>query len=140
MAEGKQGKVQLAAGLMGVYLLLTSSGALADSVELTLADSIGLALKNNPSVTISTAMQESSLWATRQAEAGWGPLITFSNSDARAHVSSPLSRYSSQFDNHLGLLQPLYTGGLVEGLVAQAKLDAQISSLGLDKTKRNCLA
>jgi outer membrane protein len=125
-------------------LFMLSQPVLAASIELSLEDSIALALKNNESMQIAEISREKSAWAIKQAQAGKGVAITYIHSDTRsdatpsflnpmAYPTVPAYNYSS---NKLSASLPLYTGGKLESIINQAKLGLKASDLTIDATKQ----
>ena len=122
------------------------SQAAPEAVKLTLADSIALALANNPAIKIAQSESEKALWKVNQARAHKGFTIAYSYTRGRTDqppswynnttVNYPLSynpltksfiEYPAwpetyDFYNHqLQLLLPLYTGGKIENSISLAK-------------------
>jgi len=112
---------------------------LAAPAELSLDDSIALALKNNPTIKIAEAGKEKSLWGIEQAKAGKGFTLGYTHSDIRTDKSSTtlaVVPLYNLFSNQLTLSLPIYTGGKLEGLIDQAKLNFKVSNLNVDATKQ----
>lgn len=156
-------KLCLGAIAAGGCLLLNIGGVFAAPVELTLEESIQMALKNNSAIKIADNDKQSAAWKIDEAKANKLPTLTFSNTDARASYlsSTTLKPYANsaltapdgttvygvravtvpggatnKFENKFTLSIPLYTGGKVEGLVDQAKLSFKAADLTVDKTKQ----
>lgn len=138
--ERQSWKKRLATAAAGGYLLLSAAAALAAPVELSLDESIALALKNNPTVKMAEADREKAAWAVREFQAGQGPTLSYTHTDSRTSpapsATTPNPVVRDNFDNKLRLSLPLYTGGRVEGLVGQARADLQVADLGLVKTRQ----
>lgn len=107
--------------LSGIFLLYSlSSAALAASVELSLGDSVTLALNNNPTIKIAEAGREKSLWGVEQAKAGKGVTLGYTHTDTRSDKSSTslaVVPVNNLFSNQLSLSLPIYTGGKLESLI-----------------------
>jgi outer membrane protein len=132
MSLGPRAKKRFALVAACGFMLLNTV-ALAAPLELSLDDSVALALKNNPTVKIAVAEREKYAWAVREALAGYGPTIGYSHSDKRyeqAHSDDP----KNDFNNTVNLSLPLYTGGRTEGLVSQSRIALQVADLGIAKT------
>lgn len=129
-------------GLLFAGCMLLGSVVQAAPVELSLDESVALALKNNPAVQIKAADREKAAWAVREAQAAKGPTLTFVHADTRtspARVISTTGRVpdiSNNFDNKLKLNMDLYTGGRVEALITQAELSLQSADLELAKNRQ----
>jgi ABC-2 type transport system permease protein len=104
--------------------------------KFTLADSIALALANNPAVKLAQAEQDKALWQVNQARTRYGPTLSYNF--ARARTDEPPSWYNNTttdypvsfyplstrrieypawtktydvYRHQLQLIYPLYTGG-----------------------------
>jgi len=120
----------LATGLV----VLNTAMVLAAPPEISLDDSVAMALKSNPSIQMALADKEKALWGIKENEAG--KLPTLSLASAYNHGSSSLATDSDNFNNSLKVNWPLYTGGRVEGQIDQAKLSADIANLGVAKAQQ----
>ncbi len=123
---------KLGALLAGGLLVFNTAAVFADPIELSLDDSVTMALKNNPSIKMALADKDKANWAINEAKAGKGVSIDFTHSDSRLH-SEAAGTYNS-FSNTASLSLPLYTGGKLEGQIDQAKLSAKVSDLALSQT------
>ncbi|HWR41089.1 MAG TPA: TolC family protein [Patescibacteria group bacterium] len=118
------------AALLTAGLLSTGAVAMAATpapVEMTLANTISMAFKNNWDTRMAEADQTKAFWALREARAGLlNPNLSFTHTASRYRTapSSVLGivTQDNQFDNQLTLKIPLYTGGAVEGAIDKAKL------------------
>ena len=107
--------------------------ALAAPVELTLDDSIAMAMKNNYDIKYANSSREKSYWALKQAEKSKGVSLTFTHIDERYKPTSLYysSTYTNYFDNELALTLPLYSGGKLDDQIEQAKLDLKVADLDI---------
>lgn len=121
----------LAALLIG---LCWSQAAAAAPQELTLQDSIRMALANNPAVKIAQADKDKAQWSLREAKAARWTTITFSHADARSKSAG--DNPADNFSNSVGLSWPLYTGGQREGLIGQAKANFVSADFGVEKSRQ----
>jgi TolC family type I secretion outer membrane protein len=133
-------KKHLVAMAAGGLLFANTVGVLAAPVELSLDDSVTMALKNNPSLKIALDNREKAAWAIRQYQAGAGPAVTYSHNEERTKTTEtaykpPIGVYGDTFANTVGLSLPLYTGGKVEGEVDQAKYNYKIADLAVNQSK-----
>lgn len=139
MVDVSRGKKRFALAVACGYMLLNAV-ALAAPVELSLDDSVAMALKNNPSLKIAESERDKAAWAVREYQAGYGPTIGFTHNDKRAQAApstlEPTPSPENNFNNTVTLSLPLYTGGRVEGQVGQAKIGLKVADIGLDKTKQ----
>ncbi|MDT8903779.1 TolC family protein [Anaeroselena agilis] len=138
MTHRKLGKKTLA--LVAGGLMLMSAVASAAPTELTLEESIALALRNNPTMKIAEADRDKYSWAVREAQAGQGPTLSYSHKDARAKAAPstlvPNPSPVNDFDNTVSLSLPIYSGGRVDGAIGKAEYDFKAADLGLAKTKQ----
>jgi len=142
----KQYKKWLAKGVVPAILVLTlSQPALAAPVELSLDESIALALKNNASMKTALTSRDSAFWAVKQAKAGKGFTLDYNHTSTRYNGYSTYELlfnrryqyvYTNDFENTFTLSVPLYSGGNLEGQIDQAKLNLQVSDLDLEATKQ----
>ncbi|MDR7866026.1 MAG: TolC family protein [Sporomusaceae bacterium] len=124
-----------------VMIAAFNQAALAAPIELSLDESVAMALRNNPNVKIAAADREKAAWSLREYKAGWGPTLKYTHTDTRtspAAVPSPTTGLTpdinNKFDNYLKLSIDLYTGGRVEGLVGQAEYNLKYYDLGYSKS------
>lgn len=127
-----------------VAFIALSQPVMAAAVELSLDDSIALALKNNQSVQIAQVSKEKSAWAVQQAQASKGFTVDYTHSDMRTDAPPTwldASKYPTvasynYFSNQLSLNLPIYTGGKLESAIDQAKLNSVVSDLNVTATKQ----
>lgn len=149
-------KKHLAALLAGGFFLLNTATGFAATVDLTLDDSIQLALKNNHTVKIAAADKSVAEGKLKEAKTGNQPTVDFTHTDTRSQTAAttgsallavPPDSYKKitypipsmakeNFDNKLSVTVPLYTGGKVEGLVGQADASLKSAILDVDKSKQ----
>lgn len=114
--------------------------AWAAPLELTLTDSIQLALQNNYAVKMTLADRQAAYGKIAENRAGALPTLSYTHTETRL-LPSPTDIKSNpavkdNFDNKLTLSYPLYTGGRVEGLVNQAKIGLTVADLNVIKTRQ----
>lgn len=146
-------KKHLAAALAGGFFLLNTATSFAAAVELTLDDSILLALKNNHTIKMADADKNVAEGKLSEAKSANKPIVSFVHTDTRLQtapsagatlnpvdktvIKFPIpSTIKDNFDNKLTLTLPLYTGGKVEGIVGQAEAGLKVADLGVDKAKQ----
>jgi outer membrane protein TolC len=125
--------------LIGGALVFGAPSVWAASVDISLDDSVALALKNNQSVKMAHSDQLTATELLAQAKAGYQPKIDYSLSGQRAGAPSTrtgIYTVGNTFANEVALTLPLYTGGLVEGQIDQAKLGITSADLALETTKQ----
>ncbi|MCC5468465.1 TolC family protein [Pelosinus baikalensis] len=121
--------VLLATGL----LVFNTAIPFTAAAELSLDDSIALALQNNPSIKMAIADKDKAVWGIKENEAGKMPNLSLSNSNNRSGAEGASS--NENFNTSLRVSWPLYTGGRTEGLIDQAKYNANIATVGVAKVK-----
>lgn len=119
----------LATGL----LVLNTAMVFAASPEISLDDSVAMALKNNPSIKMAFDDKESALLGIKENEAARLPTLSLTSGYNHAPGSATAN---NNFNNSLNLNWSLYTGGRVEGQIDQAKLNADVANLGVAKAEQ----
>jgi TolC family type I secretion outer membrane protein len=121
---------------------LLAAPVFAAPVDLSLSDSISLALKNNPAMKIAQTNKEKSEWTLKQARSGKGISLDLSRTDMRSDAppSGALSLAALPPYNYsttaLTATLPLYTGGKLENTIDQAKLGLQIADFNINATQQ----
>ena len=118
---------------MGLFAL-NSAISVASAAELSLDESIVMALKNNPAIQMALADEEKAKWGIKENEGGRLPTLSLSNSSNRS-LNVAGAEPNDSFSTSLRLNWSLYTGGRVEGQINQAKSNAHIASLGVVKAQ-----
>jgi outer membrane protein TolC len=128
--------------LLFFSIFVVSGPVFAEPTELSLSDSIVLALKNNPTIKIAEAGKEQSAWGVEQAKAGKGFKLDYSHVEARTNqpysflpTFAAISPYNA-FTNQLSLTLPLFTGGKLENTLDEAKHGLNYSALNLNATEQ----
>lgn len=129
------GKKRLTAMILGGLLAISSATAFADAVDLTLEESIDLALNNNQNIKISQADNESAKWALKEAQGAKNFSIDFSHTDARIGDRSK-NVIGDNFGTTLKATLPLYSGGKIESSINKAKIGAEVGELNLENTRQ----
>jgi len=135
--DGHFGKVLLPV----LALLLINNPVGAAPLELSLDESVVLALKNNPAMQIADAGKEKSRWAIRQAQAGQGVNLSFQHTDSRYDsppetTGLPVYIYYTKFDNQVTLNLPVYSGDKLEKQTEEAKLSFAAADANLKATSQ----
>nr|WP_092075095.1 TolC family protein [Dendrosporobacter quercicolus]NSL50071.1 TolC family protein [Dendrosporobacter quercicolus DSM 1736]SDN32605.1 type I secretion outer membrane protein, TolC family [Dendrosporobacter quercicolus] len=121
--------------LSGGVLFLHSAGVMAAPQELSLDDSVAAALKNNPSIKMAVSDKEKAEWGLSEAKAGTGPSVSVGTGGTHGPDTSAAPDGDS-FSTSLKLNWTLYSGGRNEGLIDQAKLNADSAKLNVAKTEQ----
>ncbi|HEY3426445.1 MAG TPA: TolC family protein, partial [Negativicutes bacterium] len=122
-----------------VAMTLNHSG-FAAPVELSLEDSIALALTNNYDIKYAKSAREKADWAMKESKKNKGVSIGYTHTDQRYNTppstSLPEYSYTTNFDNQIALTLPLYSGGKLESQIDQAKLALKVADLDIDAAKQ----
>lgn len=130
------GKQCLTMAVLSIILLLPSSSVLAADIELSLEDSINLAMKNNYDIKYAMSAREKAYWSLKQAEGGKGLSIDFAHSDSRFDTAASDSAAVTSYNNQIALSVPVYSGGSLENKVEQAKLNLNIADLEIEAARQ----
>lgn len=139
MSPKNHWRKRLSAILVGSFLVFNTAAVLAAPVELSLDDSIAMALKNNPSIKMADADREKAGWTVDEAKAGKAPALSYNFAGNHSKAQSAATgtfNVGDKFSNSFSLSMPLYTGGKVEGTIDKANLGVKSADLTLDKTKQ----
>ncbi|CUH94550.1 hypothetical protein P22_0616 [Propionispora sp. 2/2-37] len=137
MAGNKLWKKRLAAVAAGGFFFFNTAVALAAPMELSLEESIALALKNNDAIKIAAAGRENAVWQVKGAEAGKSVTGTFSHTSSHAsYTYSYPTADGNRFGNDVTLTWKPYTGGSLESEIKQAKLGLKEADLDLDSARQ----
>ncbi len=134
---------KLTALVLGGLLTTTMAGAaMAESVDMTLEESVRTALDNNYSIKQQEAEYDSAVWARHQARRSFGPTVNWQSTATKMggkyyEDSLDLTR---NYGNTLSLTMPIYTGGQLEGAIKAADLAMNANELGLELSKQQVKA
>lgn len=127
--------------LGGLMTTTMASAAMAESVDMTLEDSVRTALDNNYNIKQQEAEYDSAVWARHQARRSFGPTVNWQSTATKMggkyYDSANLSR---SFGNGFTLTMPIYTGGQLEGAIKAADLAMNANELGLELCKQQVKA
>jgi len=121
--------------------LSATTSVWASPIELSLDNSVAMALKNNPAMQIAEAGRGKSLWAIKQAQAGMGINLSFQHSDSRYNyppdlTGLPAYSYHTKYDNQMSLSLPVYSGGKLERQTDEAQLNLTVAEFTLKATSQ----
>jgi outer membrane protein len=121
-------------------------------MELSLDDSVTLALENNSIIKIAELDKKDAVFVVNGAKANFGPKLVYTQTDTRSlnapyttimpvvyapfWTISPNFTFSTIYDNRMILNLPLYTGGKLESQLDQAKVNLKITDLEVRKIKQ----
>lgn len=129
-------KKHLAAMLAGGFLLLNTAAVLAAPMELSLEDSIALALKNNDSIKIANSSRENARWQVKEKEAGKSISGTLTHTASKYDYDYKTTSEGKNFSNDLSVSWNVYTGGQVESGIKQARLGLTSADLAVDAARQ----
>jgi len=154
----------LLVALIAILLAGQHAQAAPEPEKLTLADSIALALANNPAMKIAQSGSEKALWKVNQARAYSGVTLRYSFTRGRTDqppswynnttINYPLSynpqtqsfieypAWSEAYDfysHQLQLQLPLYTGGKIENSISLARHGEAAASLGAAQARQQLI-
>jgi outer membrane protein len=128
--------------ILSIYLSLgLSEPVIAAPIELTLTNSIALALQNNSTIKIAKNNKDESLWAEKQAQAQKGFSLDYTHTSEPFNTSYNEIFYTADsinenFQNELSLKFPIYSGGKLEYQIEQAKWKSKSSELNANIAKQ----
>lgn len=122
------------AALLTGILLLQNSFVLAAPVQLSLEESISLALRNNPAVQISEADRERSAWGVTEAKSGRYPTVSLNSGYAVNDQSGGL--FDGNTNSSIRMDWKMHSDGRVQNQIEQAKLGLTSADLNIEKTKQ----
>jgi outer membrane protein TolC len=114
--------------------ILSAGTVMAAPVELTLNESVNLALENNPQVKLAMLDEMRAEASLDEAEANRGFTLGYNYSMVRAKHEGFSA--SNDFSNSLALSLPLYTGGRLENAIDAAEIALESAKLGIDDTRQ----
>ena len=134
---------KLGALVLGGLLAISMAGtAMAEEaadapMNLTLEDSVRLALDNNKTIKQSEADFESAVWARHQARRAYGPTVNWQSTATKyGGKYNNANKLSRMFGNNLSVSMPIYSGGQLESSIKAADLGLNSAELGLEQSKQ----
>ena len=128
--------------LGGLMATTMASAAMAESVDMTLEESVRTALDNNYSIKQQEAEYDSAVWARHQARRSFGPTVNWQSTATKmgGKYYEDMLKLSRNYGNTLSLTMPIYTGGQLEGAIKAADLAMNANELGLELSKQQVKA
>ena len=128
--------------LGGLMTTTMASAAMAESVDMTLEESVRTALDNNYSIKQQEAEYDSAVWARHQARRSFGPTVNWQSTATKmgGKYYEDMLKLSRNYGNTLSLTMPIYTGGQLEGAIKAADLAMNANELGLELSKQQLKA
>ena len=126
-------------GLMTVSVAGTALAA--DTVELTLDDSVQMAMENNRTIKESVTDVDYANWGLHQARRATGPSISWAGTanlmGGKAYEAyRNAGTHEREFSNSIQVGYPLYTGGKNENNIKAARYSLDSADLTLENTKQ----
>lgn len=115
-------------------IILSGSSVWAAPMELTLQDSLDLALQQNPSIEIAQSELDGAKADVSKVRGSFGPSLKLSGSGTYYDEKKDDSRDS--YTTKLSMSLPLYTGGNLEGSLGKAKANKVYYEHGINKAKQ----
>ncbi|QDR79047.1 TolC family protein [Sporomusa termitida] len=115
-------------------LFLQNTFVLAAPVELSLEQSVEIALKNNPSIQIAAEDRARSVWEVDAAKAGKKPSVSLGS--RYSYQDQGQSQDKDSFSNSINMNWQLYSGGQTEAQIDQAKLGVMTADLDVIKARQ----
>lgn len=128
--------------MIGQLVVINTSLTFAKAFNLSLQDSLDLAMKYSPEIKGAQAEATGDEWDLRTAEAKKMPNISYNHSSGRQETPPSIENYfmysvwsvvESKFDNNVVLHWPLYTGGKAEAVIKQSMITLHIANIGINK-------
>lgn len=128
--------------LGGLMTTTMASAAMAESVDMTLEESVRTALDNNYNIKQQEAEYDSAVWARHQARRSFGPTVNWQSTATKmgGKYYEDMLHLSRNYGNTLSLTMPIYTGGQLEGAIKAADLAMNANELGLELCKQQVKA
>lgn len=108
-----------------------------EAVNLTLENSVQMALQNNRTIKQSAYDTDSARWALKQAQGAKGVTVSWqTNAYAVGGDTYDKQGRDSDYGNVVEASIPLYSGGRLENNIKSGKIGVDISDLNLENTKQ----
>lgn len=134
----KKAKTLLLATLALLFSTV-SSLTYAQPLSLTVSDSLRLALAHSPALKAAAAETAKRNWSLEEAQAGQRPTLNVNHQQMQSHPASTTGP-ANQRATTLEAKTTLYSGGLTEGLMAQASRLQQSAQYGEAYTRQQVMA
>lgn len=129
--------------LIGIVICLPKTSADSEIINLSLEESIILALNNNRTIEQSKESRENAKWVLSRTRRATGATFSWTAAanklggrdyETRSKTSS--TNYEFGFDNTLKFNYPLYTGGKNENSIKSARYGLNSADLNLENSKQ----
>lgn len=128
--------ITILGAILAVLLLVQPT--MAATVELSIEDSVTMALKNNADIKVAEAGIEKARWALKQAKSNKAFVVKLTHTDTHYSVPIVINEQNSSeiFSNQLSLSLPVYSGGKLESQVDQAELAIKVAEQELSAARQ----
>ena len=118
-------------------------------VDLTLVESVKMALNNNRTIKEADTDVDSAKWARHEARRAAGPQLTWEGSarkikgkagdyiDQQRQMGNINYDGTKSYTNSFSVAIPLYTGGKIENSIAASEYGIDVADLTMEATKQN---
>ncbi len=132
-------KIGLIAVMSGaLWLPFTETAAAADTIVLTLEDSVQLAMEKNHSIKESRSDVDSARWKLHETKRGGGPTVSWSMTAKRLGGKAYQNAdYQHEISHDLEASIPLYTSGKLENNIKAADYNLDAATLALEEEKQS---
>ena len=114
-----------------------SAASAEEAVNLTLDNSVQMALQNNRTIKQSVYDTESARWVLKQAKGAKGVTVSWqTNAYALGGDTYDMQGRDSDYGNVVEASIPLYSGGRLENNIKSGEIGVDISDLNLENTKQ----
>lgn len=125
--------------VMGGLMALSVSTAFAETMDISLEDSLLMALANNHSIKMAGYDYENAKWQLSSARRATGLTLGWKGQGIKngGIATEAQGGPRTGFSNSFSLSLPIYTGGKLEGLQASAKARVAEQDLAFERTKQS---
>lgn len=108
----------------------------AEAMNITLADSVQMALANNHSIKSSLADYDAAIWARHEARRNGGPTLSWTSAARYVGGYARNHNVNSLYMNMVTASIPIYTGGQLEHSIKASTLALDATELKIEATKQ----
>ena len=110
--------------------------ASAESLDMTLADGVQMALERSCDIEESAADLDSAYWGLREARRKTGPTLSW-NMDADAVGGKAYRDWEHKYFSNQGMVSmPIYSGGRLQNNIKAAQMGLSGAELTLERTRQ----
>ena len=131
---------KLAAVAAALLTLGATTAFAADTVQMSLPDSVQRALLHNRTIKQALAGVDNARWTHSRARRAMGPTLSWTTTAAaiggKAYDGATDPRYKRNFGNTVTASMPLYSGGSLEGQIDSSRYGWNAADLTLENQKQ----